>query len=598
MANQDFSGFGSIPDAVLVVGRDGSIVFANEHAERLFGFEQGKLVGLSVEALVPERHRQRHRQLRGGFSADPGVRPMGSGRELFALRSDGHEFPVEIAIGPSESGECVVAVVRDITALLATREQLAASEERFEGVVQSLGSHLAVLNRAGEIIAVNRAWVDFGHENGSGSKSAVGVGANYLETCRLAADDDPDAQRALAGIRSILDGSQTTFAMDYPCHGPAKKRWFSMRVTPMGSKTGAVVMHTDVTERALEREKLERTLADVRQLKDQLKSESQILRAELKSEHDFEEIIGDSEPMMVTLHKVESVASTDSTVLILGETGTGKELLARAIHDRSKRRDRPLVKIDCTTLPSGLVESELFGHQKGAFTGAYESKAGRFELADGGTVFLDEVGELSIDVQAKLLRVIQEGEFQRLGSKRVQKTDIRLIAATNRDLRIEIREGRFRSDLYYRLGVFLIESPPLRDRREDIPLLVSYFVAKFSTSVGRRFDSVAQSSMDALMAYDWPGNVRELQNVIERSVVLCPAGTLHVREVFGDSAAWSPASKRSLKHDLQNVERSNILRALGDSGWKVKGEGNAASRLGLKPSTLQSRMKTLGITRP
>ncbi len=598
MANQDFSGFGSIPDVVLVVGRDGSIVFANEHAERLFGFEQGKLVGLSVEALVPERHRQRHRQLRGGFSADPGVRPMGSGRELFALRSDGHEFPVEIAIGPSESGECVVAVVRDITALLATREQLAASEERFEGVVQSLGSHLAVLNRAGEIIAVNRAWVDFGHENGSGSKSAVGVGANYLETCRLAADDDPDAQRALAGIRSILDGSQTTFAMDYPCHGPAKKRWFSMRVTPMGSKTGAVVMHTDVTERALEREKLERTLADVRQLKDQLKSESQILRAELKSEHDFEEIIGDSEPMMVTLHKVESVASTDSTVLILGETGTGKELLARAIHDRSKRRDRPLVKIDCTTLPSGLVESELFGHQKGAFTGAYESKAGRFELADGGTVFLDEVGELSIDVQAKLLRVIQEGEFQRLGSKRVQKTDIRLIAATNRDLRIEIREGRFRSDLYYRLGVFLIESPPLRDRREDIPLLVSYFVAKFSTSVGRRFDSVAQSSMDALMAYDWPGNVRELQNVIERSVVLCPAGTLHVREVFGDSAAWSPASKRSLKHDLQNVERSNILRALGDSGWKVKGEGNAASRLGLKPSTLQSRMKTLGITRP
>jgi PAS domain S-box-containing protein len=580
------------------VGRDGSIVFANKDAERLFGLERRKLVGLSIEALVPERYRQRHQQFRGGFSADPGVRPMGSGRELFALRSDGHEFPVEIAIGPTDSAEYVVAVVRDITASLATREELAASEERFGAVVHSLDSHLAVLNREGEITAVNSAWVDFGHENGSGAKSTIGVGANYLETCRLAADDDPGAQRALAGIRSILDGSQTTFAMDYPCHGPAKKRWFSMRVTPMGSKTGAVVMHTDVTERALEREKLERTLADVRQLKDQLKSESQILRAELKSEHDFEEIIGDSEPMMVTLHKVESVASTDSTVLILGETGTGKELLARAIHDRSKRRDRPLVKIDCTTLPSGLVESELFGHQKGAFTGAYESKAGRFELADGGTVFLDEVGELSIDVQAKLLRVIQEGEFQRLGSKRVQKTDIRLIAATNRDLRIEIREGRFRSDLYYRLGVFLIESPPLRDRREDIPLLVSYFVAKFSTSVGRRFDSVAQSSMDALMAYDWPGNVRELQNVIERSVVLCPAGTLHVREVFGDSAAWSPASKRSLKHDLQNVERSNILRALGDSGWKVKGEGNAASRLGLKPSTLQSRMKTLGITRP
>jgi transcriptional regulator with GAF, ATPase, and Fis domain len=333
-------------------------------------------------------------------------------------------------------------------------------------------------------------------------------------------------------------------------------------------------------------------------MKNRLESESQLLRAELKSGHDFEEIVGDSEPMMVTLHKVESVASTDSTVLILGETGTGKELLARAIHDRSNRRNRPLVKIDCTTLPSGLVESELFGHQKGAFTGAYESKAGRFEVADGGTVFLDEVGELPIDLQAKLLRVIQERTFQRLGSERAQKTDVRLIAATNRDLRDEMREGRFRSDLYYRLGVFMIESPPLRDRREDIPLLVSYFVAKFSTSVGKRFESVAQSSMDALMAYDWPGNVRELQNVIERSVVLSPAGILHVREVLGDSANSFPASEPSLKHDLQNVERSNILRALRDSRWKVKGEGNAASRLGLKPSTLQSRMKRLGITRP
>jgi transcriptional regulator with GAF, ATPase, and Fis domain len=371
-----------------------------------------------------------------------------------------------------------------------------------------------------------------------------------------------------------------------------------MTVTPMGSKTGAVVTHTDVTERVLERHKLERALANVRRLKDQLRSESLLLRAELKSKHDFEEIVGDSEPLMLTLQKVESVAPTDSTVLISGETGTGKELLARAIHDRSKRRDRPLVKIDCTTLPSGLVESELFGHQKGAFTGAYESKEGRFELASGGTVFLDEVGELSIDVQAKLLRVIQEGEYQRLGSKQVRKTDVRLIAATNRDLRNEMREGRFRSDLYYRLSVFPIESPTLRERREDIPLLVSFYVAKFSTSVGKRFDSVAQSSMDALVAYDWPGNVRELQNVIERSVVLCPAGTLHVRELLGDSAASTRDSERSLKRDLHDVERANILHALRGSDWKVKGEGNAASRLGLKPSTLQSRMKTLGITRP
>ena len=254
MADRDHLEITSIPDAVIVVDRRGEISAANEHAERLFGFEEGKLVGLPVEALVPERYRRRHQQLRGAFLADPGVRPMGSGRELFALRSDGHEFPVEVAIGLAASGAWIVAVIRDITALLATRRHLTASEERFEAVAQSLDAHLAVLNRQGEITAVNDAWVSFGHDNGAESDTTIGVGADYLGVCRLASGDDLDAQEALAGIRSVLSGLETLFEMEYPCHGPTTKRWYSMRVTPMPA--GAVVTHIDVTEPVKVRQEL------------------------------------------------------------------------------------------------------------------------------------------------------------------------------------------------------------------------------------------------------------------------------------------------------------------------------------------------------
>jgi formate hydrogenlyase transcriptional activator len=244
-----------------------------------------------------------------------------------------------------------------------------------------------------------------------------------------------------------------------------------------------------------------------------------------------------------------------------------------------------------------LVESELFGHEKGAFTGAHEAKAGRFKLADGGTVFLDEIGELSLELQTKLLRVIQEGEFHPVGSQRDQKTDVRIIAATNRDLKQEVRDGYFRSDLYYRINVFPIESPALRDRREDIPLLASYFLSKFRATVGKKIDLIAESSMDLLLAYDWPGNVRELQNVIERSAILCSGDRLTVQEALGNIDVCNPEPTNPLKQNLEGLERANIIRALEESGWKVKGEGNAASRLGINPSTLRSRMKKLGIER-
>ena len=298
--------------------------------------------------------------------------------------------------------------------------------------------------------------------------------------------------------------------------------------------------------------------------------------------------------MRATLLKLKKVAPTDTTVLVTGETGTGKELLARAIHSGSDRSDRPLIKIDCATLPPGLVESELFGHEKGAFTGATEKRQGRFGLADGGTVFLDEIGELSLDLQAKLLRVLEEGVIKPVGSETEKHIDVRVIVATNRNLKHEIEKGRFRSDLYYRLSVFLVESPPLRDRREDISLLVSFFISGFSTRLGKNIQAVNQTSIDRLMGYDWPGNVRELRNVLERAAVLCEGEALDVEEVLG--AVDGPSG--SLKGDLEAVERARILSALEKSGWKIKGENNAASRLGFKPSTLRARMNKLEIQRP
>jgi formate hydrogenlyase transcriptional activator len=458
--------FDAIPEAAIAVDREGSIVHANVHAGRLFGYEQGKLVGLRLEALLPERFWKRHTGFLGQFFAEPVARPMGKGRELFAIKGDGEEFPVEIAIGPIQGGDLAVAVIRDIAEIVRTRDELANS------------------------------------------------------------------------------------------------------------------------------------LKEVEQLKNRAMRESRYLQEEIKSDHDFDEIIGNSAAIKSTLHKVEQVAATDASVLLLGETGTGKELVARAVHSRSNRHSRPLIKVDCTSLPPGLIESELFGHLKGAFTGAHESRPGRFELADQGTMFLDEIGELPLDLQAKLLRVIQEGETQRLGAKRVQHVDVRIIAATNRDLQREMDAGRFRSDLYYRLSTFPVEIPPLRDRREDIPLLAKYFVSRRSKALGKHITSVPKATLDSLMAYDWPGNVRELQNVCDRAIILSPGDELVLPERLVPAEVPQSDARGSTTKDLKSIERQHILAVLGECGWKIKGEGNAASRLGLKPSTLRARMKRLGIERP
>lgn len=355
------------------------------------------------------------------------------------------------------------------------------------------------------------------------------------------------------------------------------------------------VATSDITERKHAEEALKKALTEVESLKNRLQAENVYLREEIKTEYNFDEIIGEHKSIINVLHNIEKVAPTDTTVLIKGETGTGKELIARAVHNLSLRKDRPLVKVNCAAISAGLVESELFGHEKGAFTGAVQQRIGRFELANGGTIFLDEVGDLPLDTQVKLLRVLQEGELERVGSSKSIRVDVRVITATNRNLVDAVGEGLFRSDLFYRLNVFPLEVPPLRERPTDIPLLVHFFISKYSKRLGKHIEGVSKKTMDLLIDYAWPGNVRELQNIIERAIVISDRPIIHVDE----SMLEQKINVDRYKFDkLEDIERSHITSVLDQTNWAIEGNKGAAKILGIHPSTLRFRMRKLGIHKP
>jgi len=421
-------------------------------------------------------------------------------------------------------------------------------------------------------------------------------------------DDFPpeaDAERAICkrlGIESILWApfADVHGLQGYIVLGTINRPglWLKGALTQL-SLLGKIL--TNAIEKQHSDLKLFQAYDEIQQLKNHLEAENVTLREEIKTTFEGDNFIGNSHAIQTVIHQVRQVANKNSTVLLLGETGTGKSLIAHMIHQQSNRKDRPLVTVNCAALPAELIESELFGHEKGAFTGAIQRKIGRFELADGATIFLDEIGDLPIQLQAKLLRVLQDREFERLGSSTTRTVDTRVIAATNRDLDKLIDQGMFREDLYYRLSVFPIRLPPLRERRSDIPLLIWFFITTLQAPLGRKIEKIHTRTMNALTSYDWPGNVRELRNIVERAMILSPGTTLELENAFPDhhrsDHTSSPTHNRQSKN-LEEVERAHIVSVLEECNWKIRGEDGAAERLGLKRTTLQSRMKKLGIQRP
>ncbi len=455
---------------------------------------------------------------------------------------------------------------------------LAESEERFKDLFEEAPIAYVHEGLDSKFIKANRA-----------ALRTLGITAEQIEGTYGFSfiPDTPDAQRRLKeAFDSIGRGVDTSgVVLELRRKDNGQPIWIQWWSNPDVGGQFTRTMFIDITDKIL-----------MEQEQARLQAQNKYLQEEIKYNHNFEEIVSKSKNFHKILQQIEQVASTDATVLIMGESGTGKELLARAIHNISNRNKRPLIKINCATLPANLIESELFGHERGAFTGAMERRIGRFELADGGTIFLDEIGELPIELQAKLLRVLQEGEFERLGNPKTMKVNVRVIAATNRNLEDAIAKKEFREDLFYRLNVFPVISPPLRDRKEDIPLLVNHFVKKYEGKMDKEIKDIPAKVIDALMLYDWPGNIRELENLVERALILSTGNTL-------EYGSWIPSVKiatvngKPAVQKLDDLEKQHIISVLEKTNWKVSGEKGAAKILGINPTTLEARMKKMGIKR-
>jgi PAS domain S-box-containing protein len=573
--------FESSPDAVLVTDHTGLILRANAQTESLFGYARHQLIGQPVELLIPERFHSVHPKHRSAYSSQPRVRAMGAGLELFGRRKDGTEIPVDIMLSPLQiaGDQLVLAVVRDVSQKRLPEQALRRSELQFRSLFEFSPDAIVVTNREGNITEVN-AQVEkfFGYPRSKliGQTIEILIPERFRSTHpKHRADYAAHSRVRTMGAGFDLYGRRRD-GSEFPV---------DIMLGPVEGLEGQVVLSVI------------RDLSEKREAEDALRRSQQqkdYLEEELETSNQFDEIVGGSSGLKRVLKQVEDVAGTDATVLILGETGTGKELIARAVHRLSPRRDHAFVKLNCSAIPSGLLESELFGHEKGAFTGAIAQKIGRLELAHQGTFFLDEVGDLPAELQPKILRALQEKEFERVGGTRTIPVNVRLVAATNRDLAKMVNAGQFRSDLYYRLRVFPLTIPPLRERCEDIPLLVQYFLASHSKRMGRRIETIPDETMKILVRWHWPGNVRELENFIERSVILTPGSVL--RAPLAELEAIEEPSG-SADTNLEAAEREHILRILRECKGMIGGSSGAAERLGLKRTTLNSKIKKLRIQR-
>ncbi|MFP5234822.1 MAG: sigma 54-interacting transcriptional regulator [Acidobacteriota bacterium] len=749
--------FAISPDAIFISDASGVIRDANPRAAQMFGYERSEFVGMSIDRLVPERFRNRHPGHRENFNAHPRTRQMGAGLNLFAVRKDGTEFPVDIMLRPvgSASGPVVLSFVRDTTEQRAVQEELRVHDLQLRSIVESVRDFaIYMLDRDGHIVTWNiggerihgyaedeilgkhfsrffqQKEIDAHHPQAM-LRQAMARGRHEEEGWRVRKDgsrfwaesvltairndtgevtgfakvtrDYTDRKRAeeavmlqlsnallatmdvrqllatfSASIREVIPHDAATLGMydpdsdslvvqflgaDAKSGGRDETKRLDLRLPVEGSPAGqvfrsreAVVLeqlsgsptytregvrhllelgmqsamwvpliyrgetigtlavssrqqgafsHEDAEKLgdfadqvaiAVNNAKAVRQLVEVR---DRLDQERQYLEEEINLENRFEDIVGESTGLRQVLQQIETVAPTDATVMIQGETGTGKELLARAIHRLSSRRDRTFIKLNCAAIPAGLLESELFGHEKGAFTGAIARKMGRLELAHEGTLFLDEVGELPLDLQPKLLRALQEREIERIGGTRPISVNVRLIAATNRDLAKMVQEKQFRADLFYRLKVFPISAPPLRERAGDIPILVRHFVAMHGRRMGKVIETIPDATMDALVRWKWPGNIRELENLLERAVILTRGPVLYVplAELEAPEEEEDEEETGAAGATLHAAEREHILRVLRECKGLIGGSGGAAARLGLKRTTLNSKLKKLGIDR-
>ncbi|HYU97205.1 MAG TPA: ABC transporter substrate binding protein [Pyrinomonadaceae bacterium] len=585
---------GSAMDAIISIDDRQRVVLFNAAAESMFGCSANEALGQPFNTFIPKPFRDTQDHFSALKQTNGGGPQIGSFASFYGKRAGGEDFPVDLSISEVElnGARFYTIILRDITERMRAEEALRESEHRFQLVSQATKDILYEWNLQ----------TDFVWWNDSAMGSVFGYpleemrhDLNWWEE-RIHPEDkariDVSVSEALGGVEQMWENEYRFRKMD-SSYAYVYHRAFIVR--DEGGKALKVIGSLmDFSERKQSEEKLRSALGEVSQLKNQLQEENIYLQEEIKLAHDYDQIVGRSDATKYVLFKIEQVAPTDTTVLITGETGTGKELVAHAIHGGSSRRDRPLVKVNCAALSPTLIESELFGHEKGAFTGASARKIGRFELANGATIFLDEIGELPLELQAKLLRVIQENEFERLGSSKTIKVDSRIIAATNRNLKTAVEQGAFRSDLWYRLNVFPITVPPLRDRKEDIPGLVEHFVKRFSQKVGRRISSIPPASMRILQDYAWPGNVRELANVLERAVINTTGSVLRVVDHFEKAQVAEPSQTNKT---LEEMEKEYIIRILDHTGWRIEGHKGAARVLGLNPSTLRTRMAKLGIQR-
>jgi formate hydrogenlyase transcriptional activator len=609
----------NLQEAVLWIASDGSIVQVNDKTCQLSGYTKDVLTSMSILDLNPT-------DVVADFPAY--WQRLKAARQLvFGSKHKhrtGYLYDVEISANFIEidGREFSCSIVMDIRRKKLEQELLRTISERTAGLTGQDFFH--------ELTRYVTATL--------GVRYAIVTECTNLEKTRVRTLSYADYQQLKENIEYDLDGTPCEIVMkkkDYFCAADLEKRFHrekgiqSYLAVPINSPSSKEVIghiaafdnvpmsgeqnQVDILrifaaragaeiEGLQARKKLEQAntelnarLKEIEALKNQLQAENKYLQEEIKLNHNFGDIISISHKFRKVLQQIEQVAATDATVLITGESGTGKELVARAIQNIGNRRTKPFVKVNCAALPPNLIESELFGHERGAFTGATERRIGRFELADGGTIFLDEIGELPIELQAKLLRVLQEGEFERLGNPKAMKVNVRVLAATNRNLEAAIEKKEFREDLYYRLNVFPVHCPPLRERKEDIPLLVKHFCKKYEARTGKKAISISSKVMDAMVAYDWPGNIRELENIVERAMILSRDGAIQ----YGD---WMPMAKaaEAIKNKLSrldDVEREHIVEVLKQTNWKVSGEKGAAKILGLNATTLEARMKKLGIKR-